>query len=132
MRFMATAASFKHAIAGRLMRGMRHIPVNRAAGEDAYPIALDALTRGEVVGIFPEAGVSQSWTVRKLKTGAVRLAAASGAPVIPIGVRGGHRLITKGHGFNPFKSFGVRVHIEIGEPIWVHADAQPEPPSERP
>ena len=40
------------------------------AGRDAYTHAVAALKRGEVLGVFPEAGVSASFTVRELKTGA--------------------------------------------------------------
>lgn len=122
MRFMATAGSFRHKISGPLMRGMHHIPVDRAAGEKSFQPALDALARGEVVGIFPEAGVSTSWTVRKLKTGTVRLAASSGAPIIPIAVWGGHRIITRGHGPSLRRAFGTPIHIEVGAAISVAPD----------
>ena len=49
---------------------------------------------------FPEAGVSRSFTVRGCRTGAVRMAAEAGVPVIPVSVWGAHRLLTRGHGFS--------------------------------
>ncbi len=50
MRFMATAGSFRHKISGPLMRGMHHIPVDRAAGEKSFEPTLEALARGEKHG----------------------------------------------------------------------------------
>ena len=125
MRFMATAASFRHRIAGPLMRGMGHIPVQRGAGDTAFPLALQALAAGEVVGIFPEASVSETWTVKKLKTGTARLAIESGAPIIPVGVWGGHRVITKGRKPSLRRAFRVPIHIEIGSPIYLGPGSQP-------
>lgn len=117
MRFMATAASFRHPVAGPLMRSMRHIPVERAAGAGAYTHALAALSAGELLGIFPEASVSTDGRVKSLKTGAVRLAQESGAPIVPVAVWGGHRVITKGHPFSLRQSWKVPVVVLIGEPF---------------
>src|SRR5437867_2518160 len=36
VRFMAKEAVFRHRVSGPLMRGMHHIPVDRAAGAAAY------------------------------------------------------------------------------------------------
>src|ERR1700712_3785072 len=54
-RFMAKQEIFGHWAAGPLMRGMRHISVDRSAGAGAFKAALDDLKAGEVIGIFPEA-----------------------------------------------------------------------------
>jgi len=54
---------FDHPISGPLMRGMHHIPVDRDAGLASYRQALAALKDGEVVGIFPEATISRSFTL---------------------------------------------------------------------
>lgn len=116
-RFMATAASWRHPISGPLMRGMHHIPVERGAGETAFPLAVEALKAGELVGVFPEASVSEIWKVKALKTGAVRMMLAAHAPLIPVAVWGGHRVITKGHPFSWKHSRRIPIHIEIGEPF---------------
>jgi 1-acyl-sn-glycerol-3-phosphate acyltransferase len=96
VRFMAKHEVFKHRVSGPLMRGMHHIPVDRAAGQASYQQALDALGAGEVVGIFPEATISRSFTVKEVKSGAVRMAAEAGVPVLPTAVWGTQRLWTKG------------------------------------
>jgi 1-acyl-sn-glycerol-3-phosphate acyltransferase len=95
IRFMAKQSVFEKPVLGGVMRGMKHIAVDMKAGAAAYANAVAALRRGELVGVFPEAGVSASFTVREFKTGAVRLAAEAGVPIIPVAVWGGHRLMTK-------------------------------------
>ncbi|MDF2573211.1 MAG: glycerol acyltransferase [Agromyces sp.] len=122
IRFMAKQGAFDTPVVGRLLRGMRHIPVDMKAGAAAYAQAVTALRRGELVGVFPEAGVSASFTVRDLKTGAVRLAAEAGVPIIPVGVWGGQRLLTKRHRVGFFERFGVPVSFAFGAPIVVGAD----------
>ena len=56
--------------------------------------ALAALKAGEVVGLFPEATISRSFEPKEFKTGAERLAKATKAPLIPVGVWGTQRLWT--------------------------------------
>src|SRR5258705_11261862 len=97
VRFMAKEAIFRHRIGGPLMRGMHHIPVDRDAGLASYKAALEALKAGEVVGVFPEATISQSFTVKEIKSGAPRMAAAAGVPLGALALWGTQRLGTKGH-----------------------------------
>ena len=80
VRFMAKSAVFDHWFAGRFMRAMQHIPVDRKAGAAAFETAVRALKDGEVVGVFPEATISRSFTVKELKAGAARMALDAGVP----------------------------------------------------
>jgi len=116
VRFMAKKSVFTHKVSGPLMRGMHHIPVDRKAGNAAFHEAETALKEGEVVGVFPEATISESFTVKALKSGAARLAEAAGVPLIPMAVWGPHRLWTKGRKKELTKRH-VPVIIKIGEPI---------------
>ena len=122
VRFMAKKGAFDKPLVGTLLRGMRHISVDPAAGAAAYGDAVTALRRGELLGVFPEAGVNASFTVRALKTGAVRLAAEANVPIIPVAVWGGHRLMTKNRKIGFTERFGVPVSFAFGEPITVSAD----------
>jgi 1-acyl-sn-glycerol-3-phosphate acyltransferase len=108
VRFMAKSSVFDHWFAGRFMRAMQHIPVDRRAGAAAFEVAVRALKDGEVVGVFPEATISPSFTVKDLKAGAARMAVQSGVPIIPAAVWGGHRVATKG-----------KVHLRRGTPVTV-------------
>jgi 1-acyl-sn-glycerol-3-phosphate acyltransferase len=116
VRFMAKDSIFRHGIGGPLMRGMHHIPVDRDAGMASYKAALSALKSGEVVGVFPEATISQSFTVKDLKSGACRMAAATGTPLIPVVLWGTQRFWTKGHPRN-LTQRGVPITIIVGEPL---------------
>src|SRR3954466_14506908 len=78
VRFMAKSAVFDHWFAGRLMRAMQHIPVGRKGRAPAFETAVRALKDGEVVGVFPEATISTSFTVKDLKAGAARMAVDAG------------------------------------------------------
>src|SRR3954453_4530378 len=115
VRFMAKSAVFGHWFAGPFMRAMRHIPVDRKAGAAAFESAVRALKDGEVIGVFPEATISTSFTVKDLKAGAARMAIDAGVPVIPAAVWGGQRIATKGHPVQ-FRS-GVPVTVLVGEPL---------------
>jgi len=124
-RFMATARSFEHKVAGPLMRAMGHIPVDRSEGAAAYRHAVDALRRGEVVGVFPESRVSESFTLLPFKSGAARMAAESGAPLVPCVIWGSHRVMTRTHRFSLRRALGTPVTIVFGEPLAVAPDDDP-------
>jgi 1-acyl-sn-glycerol-3-phosphate acyltransferase len=115
-RFMAKQQIFGNRIAGPLMRGMRHISVDRSAGQASYREAVAALRAGEVVGVFPEATISRSFTVKPIKSGAVRMAAEAGVPVVPVTVWGSQRLWTKGRPRHLTQRH-VPVLIRAGEPF---------------
>lgn len=97
VRFMAKQSVFRHPIGGPLMRGMKHIPVDRAHGAAAYDEAVRYLQRGELVGVFPEATMSRSFEIKACKTGAVRMAREAGVPIVPLIVFGGQRILWYGH-----------------------------------
>jgi 1-acyl-sn-glycerol-3-phosphate acyltransferase len=125
VRFMAKEEVFKHRISGPLMRGMKHIPVDRDHGMGSYREALAALKNGEVVGVFPEATISRSFTVKEIKSGAVRMATATKAPLIPCAVWGAHRLWTKGRPKN-LKQRHVPILVYIGEPMHPQRGEDPQ------
>lgn len=116
VRFMAKDAVFEHKLSGPLMRGMHHIPVDRDAGASSYAAALRALRSGEVIGVFPEATISRSFTVKEIKSGAVRLAQGAGVPLIPVALWGGQRLWSKGLP-RDLTSRGRALTIAVGEPM---------------
>ncbi|MBQ1032041.1 lysophospholipid acyltransferase family protein [Micromonospora parva] len=116
VRFMAKQSVFADRIGGPLMRGMKHIPVDRQAGAASFRAAVDALKRGEVVGVFPEATISRSFTVKELKSGTVRMARSAKVPVLPVAVWGTQRLWTKGRPRTLTRRH-TPITILVGEPI---------------
>jgi 1-acyl-sn-glycerol-3-phosphate acyltransferase len=119
-RFMAKHEVFANRISGPLMRGMHHIPVDRNAGQASYQKAVAALRAGEV---FPEATISRSFTVKPIKTGAVRMAEEAGVPIVPVTVWGSQRLWTKGHPKNLTQRH-VPILIRAGEPFTPQGDVE--------
>jgi 1-acyl-sn-glycerol-3-phosphate acyltransferase len=115
VRFMAKKEIFDHKIGGPVMRSMHHIEVDRGEGIGSYHEGLRYLGLGEVVGIFPEATISRSFEIKELKTGAVRMAADAGVPLIPVVLWGTQRMFTKDHP----KDFsrGKTIAISVGEPL---------------
>lgn len=117
VRFMAKKEIFDNRIGGPLMRGMHHIPVDRNAGASSYAAALKALRGGEIVGVFAEATISRSFTVKDIKSGAVRMAVASKTPLIPVALWGPQRMWTKGRKRRLLQR-NVPVTIIVGEPMY--------------
>ncbi len=121
IRFMTKKSVFEKRVVGSFMRNMKHIPVDMKAGAGAFAAAVTALQSGELIGVFPEAGVSASFTIRDFKTGAVRLAAEAGVPLIPLALWGGQRLMTKNHKITLRERYGIPIVMVVGEPIIVTA-----------
>lgn len=124
-RFLATRAAFDNRFSGPLMSAMGHIPVDQAAGASAYRIAVRALRRGEIVGVFPETRVSGSFTLLPFKNGAARMAAQSGCPIVPCVIWGSHRIKTRTHKTALRQARHIPVQIVFGEPIHVRPDDDP-------
>jgi 1-acyl-sn-glycerol-3-phosphate acyltransferase len=129
VRFMAKKSVFDHKVSGPLMRGMRHIPVDRDFGMASFRTAAAALKDGEVVGVFPEATISESFTIKAIKSGATRLARTAKVPLIPVAVWGPHRLWTKGRPKELTKRH-VPVLVKVGEPIEMPKGASPDETTE--
>ena len=115
VRFMAKRELFAHRYVGPLMRSLHHIEVDRGAGEASYRAAVDYLRAGEAVGIFPEATISRSMELKEFKTGAVRIAAEAGVPLVPVVMWGTQRMMTKDHPRD--FSRGKTISITVGAPL---------------
>lgn len=97
MRYLAKRELFDHWLMGPLVRGACQIPVDRRADpRAALEHAEDALTRGQLVALFPEGTIPSAFDAANAKTGAARLALSSGAPLIPAAVWGGQRIHSRG------------------------------------
>ena len=115
VRFMAKREIFDHPVAGPVMRSLHHISVDRADGIASYDEGVRYLHEGQVVGIFPEATISRSFELKEFKTGATRLAAAAGVPLVPVVLWGTQRLKTKDHPQD--LSRGKTIAISVGQPM---------------
>ena len=118
VRFMAKQSVFDAPVSGQLLRGMRHIPVDRNHGETAARTALRALQAGEVVGVYPEATIGRAFVVKDrsdVKRGAAYLALTTGAPIVPVAHWGIHRIYTVDGRVSLRR--GTAVQVLVGDPI---------------
>src|SRR4051812_6594366 len=87
-RIMATGGVFDAPVLGAAMRAAGHIRVDRDTAHvaSALPAAAEALRAGATVLVYPEGRIGLDpwmWPERG-KTGVARMAALSGAPVVPV------------------------------------------------
>ena len=118
VRFMIKKEMMDKPGVGHLLRSFHHIRVDRGSGVQSMLDAKAYLEQGEVVGIYPEATISRSFEIKELKSGAVRIAAETGVPLIPVIVWGAHRLMTKDHP-KDFSRSPKTIAIKVGEPMQV-------------
>ncbi len=116
VRFMAKQETFDNRLTGPIMRGCRHIPVDRSNGATSFQAAVEYLKAGELVGVYPEATISRSFELKEFKSGAARMAIEAQVPIVPHIVWGAQRIWTKDH---PKKLWRpkVPVSVAVGEPI---------------
>jgi 1-acyl-sn-glycerol-3-phosphate acyltransferase len=131
IRFLAKIELFEMPIWGRMMRQMRHIPVDRhgAGGGSAFEHAVDRLRSGHLVGVWPEATISTSFVPAEGKTGAARMAMAAGVPLIPVALWGGQRIHTKNRPRTMRR--GVVLAVRVGEPVAYDPDEDPRAVTDR-
>ncbi|GIF02538.1 lysophospholipid acyltransferase family protein [Actinoplanes siamensis] len=96
-RIMITGGVFDAPVLGAAMRACRHIRVDRGSARvaDALPAAARALRDGAMVLVYPEGRIGLDpwlWPERG-KTGVARMAALTGAPVVPVAQWGAHAVL---------------------------------------
>ncbi|MGW4460925.1 lysophospholipid acyltransferase family protein [Micromonospora sp. NPDC004704] len=126
-RIMATGGLFRTPVVGTVMRRSGHIRVDRRTAEvgQALHTATGAVTDGSVVLLYPEGrmGLDPGMWPERGKTGAARLAFASGSVVVPVAQWGAHEVLPYGTPKGLLRAVGralvrrpvIRVHF--GEPV---------------
>jgi 1-acyl-sn-glycerol-3-phosphate acyltransferase len=120
-RFLAKSELFDDRRIAWILRGTRQIEVKR--GTTSAPLALDdaldALAGGEVIVIFPEGTVTKHADLRSRppKTGAVRLALKSGAPLIPGAVWGTSNILPNDKSYRGRSRPRQDLCVRIGTPM---------------
>lgn len=120
VRYLAKDALFKVPVVGAICRDSGQIPVTRLSADaaKAYDAAVAAVSRGELIGVYPEGTITRDpdgWPMRG-KTGAARIALSTGCPVIPIGQWGAQEVLpaytARLHVVPP-----RTVHYKVGDPV---------------
>ncbi len=120
VRYLAKDAVFRTPVVKHLAVNAKQIPVQRMSESavTAFDAAVEAVRQGECIGVYPEGTITkdpEQWPMRG-KTGAARIALATGCPVIPIGQWGAQDLL-------PAYSLRLRVFpratasFKVGDPV---------------
>lgn len=128
VRYLAMRELWSSRLFGWVPRFADAIPVSRSSAGDrdrALDDAVRALREGHLVMVAPEGGISDSLELRSFRTGAARMAALAGVPLVPSVSWGSHRLTTTGHPFSPRRAWGIPVEIAFGEPLHPTPDDDP-------
>lgn len=115
--FLAKAEYFDDRRTAWLFRATGQIPVRRgspAGARSALNAASDALNAGGVVGLYPEGTRSRDGQLQSGNLGAARLAIATGAPILPVGLIGTDEVQAPDQ---RLPRLGKRVEVRFGEPI---------------
>lgn len=122
-RILAKQSLFDAPVFGPVMRAAGHIPVKRGRGRRAYTAAVDALARGELVLVLPEATISPALDLLDFRAGAARMAIAAGVPLVPAISWGSHRFHTVKRG--PTPRWRLPVTVDYGVPLHPGPDDDP-------
>ena len=90
-RFLVAAEVFHQRVAGWLLRSFDQIPIRRGQGDvGALDEAIRTVAGGAIAAIAPEGRVNKDGAIEMLRfhRGVARLALATKAPVIPVGIWG--------------------------------------------
>lgn len=119
-RFLAKDGLMSLPVIGRILRNAEQIPVYRSTSSaiESLVAAIAAVEAGNVVSIYPEGTITRdpaAWPMTG-RTGAVRVALATGRPLVPMVQWGAQDILwpySKRLRLLPRKT----VHVHIGDPI---------------
>jgi 1-acyl-sn-glycerol-3-phosphate acyltransferase len=129
--FLAKAALFDIPVVGAILRALGDIPAgkSRRSSGSSLDAAAEVLRDGGCLGIFPEGALSPDLEPLAGRTGVARLAQMTGAPVLPVGLWGTHRIWAKGRA--PLPRPGVAEVVAVGAPILVDPNDDPREATDR-
>ena len=119
IRFLMDHRIFKVPVLGWLFRLAKAIPVapqkeDPAAYEAAFAAAAQVLREGDLLGIFPEGGITRDGTLQPFKGGIAKILAQAQADGVPVSVI--PMALT-----NLWGSYFSRVGLNVGEPVRAEA-----------
>jgi 1-acyl-sn-glycerol-3-phosphate acyltransferase len=110
LRYLAKAEVWRFARLGRFIEHLGALPVHRESTDrDSFNRSLAVLVGGEPLMLFPEGTRGHGQEVGELREGAAYLALRAGVPLVPVGLAGTERALSRRHLPHP-----SRVRIVIG------------------
>ncbi|CAA9384591.1 MAG: Acyl-CoA:1-acyl-sn-glycerol-3-phosphate acyltransferase [uncultured Nocardioides sp.] len=119
-RFLAKSGLFRNRVVGGLLSAAGQIPVERLTRNaiGAYGAAVEAVRAGECVVVYPEGTLTRDpalWPMRG-KSGAARIALATGCPVVPVGQWGAQDILPP-YTVKPHLLPRKHVTMVVGDPV---------------
>lgn len=124
-RFLVAAEFFHQIRFGWALRLYRQIPVRRGQRDQgALDLAIETIRGGALAGIFPEGTVNPQPEAGLLRgrTGAARIALATGASIVPVGIWGTQDRWPK-PGLHLRRPWRPVVVVSYGEPVRPQGEA---------
>lgn len=112
LRFMAKSELFASRLSGRLVTSLGAFPIKRGTADiEALRASLEIVAGGEVLLMFPEGHRFHDDEVHEFHAGIGMLALRSGAPVLPVALKGTKHLVRDRVPRFP------HVRVSIGAPV---------------
>jgi putative phosphoserine phosphatase/1-acylglycerol-3-phosphate O-acyltransferase len=125
-RFLGKKEVFDAPVLGAFSRMAGGIRVNRSSGSDEpLEAAIKVLKAGEAISLAPEGTIPRGpaffATELRGRWGAARLAAATGAPVVPVGLWGTEKVWPRNARL-PKLTFAEppEIRVRVGDPVLLH------------
>lgn len=129
-RYLAKSGLFRNRALGGLLSSAGQIPVERLSRSavGAYDAAVAAVGAGECVVVYPEGTLTRDPDLWPMvgKTGAARIALATGCPVIPIGQWGPQEVLPP-YSSRPDLFPRKHVTMKVGDPVVLDDLVGPDP-----
>lgn len=110
LHFMAKKELFDIFLLGKIIAWSGAFPVNRGRGDvGAIKAAVGALKSGKAVAMFPEGRRVKKGEEHKAKAGIALIANMSGCQVLPVGISGEYKWLSK-------------ITINVGEPFKINPE----------
>lgn len=120
-RFMAWDKAFDWFFVGWMIRYLGSFPVDTSRGttKNVLRESYTSLKEGATLVVFPEgARTFPDGKLLEFKTGAVRIAMEAGVPILPVTVRGAHRVWSQTMKYPQFRKVEIFYHplFEVSKP----------------
>ncbi len=122
VRFVVSQEFYGDPRLNAVLRWFGTIPVGGNSGIfRSFRLIADAIARGELLGIFPEGGITRDGAMKPFRDGAALIALRTGVPVVPIHIGGTFEALPRHAKWPRF----VSVSLRIGLPIDVAPQRRP-------
>jgi 1-acyl-sn-glycerol-3-phosphate acyltransferase len=122
VRFVVSQEFYGNPRLNAVLRWFGTIPVGGNSGMvRSFRRIAEVIARGELLGIFPEGGITRDGTMKLFRDGAALIALRTGVPVVPIHLGGTFEALPR---YAKWPRF-VSVTLRIGNPIDVAVRRHP-------